>query len=108
MNKELYILKCPDCLQTFRTDDPDKKVCPSCEKYRKPHRPGGRGSRKKKILTFAEIDHIANVYHKIHHTYLKYGQIVLMVEQNKGRCVCCGATIAKSKQICSKCEGGNL
>lgn len=105
MNKELYTYKCPDCQKTFGTDDPNQKVCPDCQKFRKP-RKKYRKKKSKKILTFAEISHIAEVYNKIHHKYLHYGDIVNLVESNAEHCVCCGATIPEGKQICPKCERG--
>lgn len=103
MNKELYTYRCPDCGKTFRTDDPKQKVCPSCLKFRKP-RLKHRKKKSKKVLTFAEISHIAEVYNKIHHKYLHYGDIVNLVESNAEHCVCCGATIPEGRQICPKCE----
>lgn len=106
MSKELYIFKCSDCRKEFRTDDPNQKVCPSCQKARKPRAKYRKKTTAKKPLTFAEISHIAEVYSKIHHKYLHYGDIVRLVEANAEHCVCCGATIPEGRQICPKCEKG--
>ena len=96
---ELYTYKCPDCSKVFRTDNPEQKICPVCLKYRKP-----RKKPRKKPLTFAQILHIAEVYNKIHHKYLHYGDVVNLVETNAEHCVCCGATIPEGRQICPQCE----
>ena len=101
MNTQLYTYKCLDCKKTFRTDNPEQKVCSECLKYRKPHQ---QKKRVKKILTFAEISHITNVYYKIHHKYLHYGDVVSLIELNPKKCICCGAAVCKSKHICAKCE----
>lgn len=103
MSKELYTYTCSDCRKVFRTDDPEQRICPSCQKYRKP-RNKSRKKKTKKPLTFAQILHIAEVYNKIHHKYLHYGDVVNLVESNAEHCVCCGATIPEGKQICPKCE----
>ena len=103
MSKELYTYKCPDCQKTFRTNDHKQKICPSCQKFRKPCAKH-RKKKSKKILTFAEISHIAEVYNKIHHKYLNYGDIVNLINANAEHCVCCGATIPEGKQVCYKCE----
>lgn len=103
MNKPLYTYKCSDCKKTFRTDDKKQHTCPDCLKYRRPHK-YRTPKKKKKILTFAQILHIAEVYSKIHHKYLHYGEIVHLVESNAEHCVCCGATIPEGRQICPKCE----
>ena len=103
MNKELYIFKCPECNKTFKTDNPNQRVCSECLKYRKPCKKYRK--KKKKILSFAEISHIAEVYNKIHHKYLHYGDIVNLVESNAEHCVCCGATVPEGRQICPQCEG---
>ena len=100
---ELYTYKCLDCSKVFRTNNPEQKNCSSCLKYRQPN----RKSRKKKIkkpLTFAEILHIGNVYYKIHHQYLHYGDIVRLIDSNAEHCVCCGAAIPEGRQICLRCE----
>ncbi len=104
MNKELYTYKCPDCHKTFRTDNPEEKICVSCQKFRKPR---GKHRKKKptqKVLTFAEISHIADVYSKINHKYLHYGDVVKLVESNAEHCVCCGEIIPEGRQVCYKCE----
>lgn len=103
MSKEVYTYKCIDCRKTFRTDDPNQRVCPKCQKYRKPC----RKHRKKKTptkLTFAEILHIAEVYNKVHNKYLHYGELVNLIEANAEHCVCCGATIPEGRQVCYNCE----
>lgn len=104
MNKELYTRKCPDCNKTFRTDDPKQKCCSTCQKYRKPCLKHRKPQIDKKPLTIAEISHIAEVYYRVHHKYLKYGEVVHLVETNAEHCVCCGATIPEGRQICPKCE----
>lgn len=107
MRKELYVYKCPDCQKEFRTDDPKQKVCTDCQKYKQPHRPRKKKSSAK-ILTFAEISHIGNVYYKVHHKYLHYGDIVNLVHHTKAEhCVCCGAVIPEGRQICPQCERGD-
>lgn len=101
MSKELYVFVCPDCNKKFRTDDPDQKVCSDCLKYRQPHKPR---KQKKKILTFAEILHIAEIYYKIHGTYLHYGDIVALIDFNKKKCICCGAATGKNEPVCVECK----
>lgn len=102
MNKELYVFKCKDCNMTFRTDNPKQKLCPTCQELRSPHnRPK---KQPKKILTFADISHITNVYYKIHHKYLHYGEMVHLIDSNPKKCVCCGAKVYKGKHLCAKCE----
>jgi hypothetical protein len=103
MNKELYLFRCLDCNKDFRTDNPKSKVCPSCQKLRKPHEVKSK-RRKKKILTFAEISHIVKVYDKVNHKYLHYGEVVNLIEANAEHCVCCGATEPEGRQICPQCE----
>ena len=56
---------------------------------------------KPKILTFSQISHITDVYYKVNHKYLHYGDVVNLIEKNPKKCVCCGA---KGKYICDKCE----
>ena len=104
MNKQLYTLKCADCGKVFRTDDPEQKACPSCLKLRKPFHQSRKNKPVKKPLTFAQILHIAEVYNKIHHKYLHYGDLVNLINANAEHCVCCGATIPEGRQICNKCE----
>ena len=104
MSKTLYTYKCPDCKKVFRTDNPEEKVCPTCQKYRQPNHTYHKKIKKKKILTLAEIMHIAEVYAKVRGKYLHYGDIVNLVESNAEHCVCCGATIPEGRQVCSKCE----
>jgi hypothetical protein len=102
--KELYTYKCPDCKKTFRTEDPKQRVCSECQKYRQPHHTYGGKKAKPKVLTFADISHITNVYYKIHGKYLHYGDIVNLIDSNPKKCICCGATVTKNKHICAKCE----
>ena len=104
MNKILYTYKCLDCKKTFRTDDPEQKVCPTCLKYRQPHHKSRQNKTPKKPLTFAEITHITNIYYKIHHKYLHYGDVVNLMNLNPKKCICCGATVTKDKHICTQCE----
>lgn len=105
MKKELYINTCTECHQTFRTDNPDKRMCPSCEAYSKPHQKKRTKKHKKKILTFAEILHIAEVYNKVNGKYLHYGDMVNIIDNTKAeRCVCCGAIVPKGRQVCPQCE----
>lgn len=104
MNKELYTFNCYDCHKTFRTDDPNKSLCPECEKFRRPHVKKRKKRSKKKTLSFAQILHIAEVYNKIHHQYLHYGDIVHLIDSNAEHCICCGATIPEGRQICPQCE----
>lgn len=59
---------------------------------------------KKKILTFAEILHIAEIYNKVNGRYLHYGDIVNLVDSTAERCVCCGAVIPEGRQVCPQCE----
>ena len=103
MKKQLYTYTCPRCKKIFRTDDPEQKVCSDCLKYSSPHQ---TKKKKSKInpLTFAEILHIAEVYNKIHHKYLHYGDVVNFISLNPNKCICCGAKVYKGKHICAKCE----
>lgn len=102
MSKELYTYTCSECNKTFRTTDPDQKVCSECLKHRQPHRK--RGKKKKKLLGFAEILHIAEVYRKVNGKYIHYGDMVNLIERNAEHCVCCGATIPEGRQVCAQCE----
>lgn len=104
MSKQLYTYKCPDCKKTFRTDDPEQKVCSDCLKYRQPHHKSRKNKTVKKPLTFAEISHIGNVYYNVHHKILHYGDIVSLINLNPKQCICCGATVTKNKHVCTKCE----
>lgn len=104
MNKDLYLFKCADCKKEFRTDNPELKVCPTCLKHRKPCAKRQKKKPVKKPLTFAQILHIAEVYSKVNHKYLHYGDVVKLVEANAEHCVCCGATIPEGRQICPRCE----
>lgn len=102
MNKELFTYKCLRCHKFFRTDNPEQRVCSDCLKHSRPHQP--KRAKKSTPLTFAEISHIAEVYDKIHHKYLHYGDVVSLVTLNPKKCVCCGAAVHKGKHICDKCE----
>ena len=101
MSKELYTYTCPRCNKVFRTDDPEQKVCSECLEYSKPRR---KYRTKHKILTFAEISHIVEIYNKIHHKYLHYGDVVNLIDSNPNICICCGVTVTKNKHVCAKCE----
>ena len=104
MKKELYINICADCHFTFRTDDPAQKVCPTCLAHRNPSGRGRKRKQKKVALTFAEILHIANVYAKVKHKYIHYGDLVALIERNAEHCVCCGAVVPEGRQVCPNCE----
>ena len=101
---ELYTYKCLECKKIFRTDDPEQKVCPVCQKYRQPNHSYRTKKSKPKILTFAEISHIAEAYNKIHHKFLHYGEIVARVTAHPEQCICCGEPLTNKKHICAKCE----
>ena len=101
--KELFTVKCPDCSKVFHTDNPEQKICPKCMEYRQPHHKA-RKKTTSKIPTFADISHITNVYYKIHHKYLHYGNMVNLINTHPKQCVCCGATVTKNKHVCAKCE----
>lgn len=103
MNKELYTFVCSDCGRKFRTDNPEQRACPDCLKFRQPHKP--RAKARKKILTFAEILHISNIYYKHHHKYISYGETVALIDSNPKKCICCGATTEKYKPLCDSCRG---
>ena len=104
MSKQLYTYKCLECKKTFRTDNPEQKVCPDCLKFRQPHHKSRKNKAVKKPLTFAQISHISEVYFKIHHKYLHYGDMVNLIRLHPQQCVCCGAKVTKNKHICTKCE----
>lgn len=97
MSKELYTYKCQHCLKTFRTPNPEQRFCPDCSRPKQ--------TKKHKPLTFAEISHIAEVYNKIHHRYLHYGEVVGLISLNPKKCICCGAKIGYNrKPICDECN----
>ncbi len=98
----IYTFNCSDCGKTFRTDDPQQTLCPDCLKYRNSRK--RKKKKKKKILTFAEILHIAEIYNKVNGKYLHYGDMVNLIDSNSERCVCCGATIPEGRQVCPQCE----
>lgn len=104
MNKELYVFRCLDCNLDFRTDDPNQRVCPTCQIYRKPNQTP-RKKHKYKPPTIYEILRIANIYGKIKGKYIQYGDMVKIISQTKrGHCVCCGAEAPENKLICDECE----
>ena len=104
MKKELYINTCTDCLKLFRSDDPNQHICPSCIEYRQKKQKKISKKSKKKILTFAEILHLANVYYKVNNKYIHYGEIVRLMDSYPTRCICCGATIPEGKILCTNCK----
>lgn len=99
-----YTHKCYDCGRFFKTNKPKQKACDNCLSYRKPHN-SNKTKKKKHVLTFAEILHIAEVYNKIHHKYLHYGDVVSLISLNPNKCVCCGASVLLGTYLCSQCEG---
>ena len=103
-NKEgLYAFKCIECYRVFKTNNPKEKLCPDCVKFRQPRRRKYKKT-KKKILTLPEILHIANVYYKTNHKYLHYGDVVVLVDRNVDRCVCCGEIVPEGRHVCPQCE----
>ena len=102
--KELYIVKCAECKRAFKSNSLSVKVCPLCMKYRKPAIKAKSKKSNKKPLTLSEIFHIGDVYAKIHHKYLHYGDIVALVERNVDKCVCCGEVVPEGRQVCPQCE----
>jgi uncharacterized Zn ribbon protein len=105
MFKNLYVRKCPNCQKEFRANDPEQKVCYECQRYKQPHRPRKKKKSSTKILTFAEILHIAEVYNKVNGKYLHYGDMVSIIDNTKAeRCVCCGAIVPEGRQVCPQCE----
>lgn len=104
MSKELYTYKCQRCHKVFRTDNPEQHICSDCLKHSQPHHKKHTKKTKPKPLTFAEISHITNIYYKIHHRYLHYGDVVNLIDSNPKKCICCGATVYKGKHLCAKCE----
>ena len=103
-SKELYVTKCHECCKVFRTDKEFETLCPDCIKARETRKGPKRKKAKKKILSFSEILHIAEVYNRVNHKYLHYGQIVALVEQNAEHCVCCGSVVPEGRQVCPQCE----
>lgn len=101
---ELYTHKCQRCQKTFRTPDLEQYICSDCLKREQPHHKTRKKTAKTKPLTFAEILHIAEVYNKIHHKYLHYGDIVNLINSNPKQCICCGAALNKNKHVCDKCK----
>lgn len=104
MSNQLYTNKCPRCRKIFRTDNPEQQICSDCLKHGQPHHKSRKKKTKPKILTFAEILHIAEVYNKVHHRYLHYGDVESFVNLNPNKCICCGSYINSGNGICSKCE----
>ena len=103
---EMYVTKCHECKKVFRTDDPLATLCPACIKARKTRRGKRKKKEQRKPLTFAEILHIAEVYNRVNHKYIHYGDVVSLVERNVDRCVCCGAVVPEGRLVCPQCEGG--
>ena len=104
---ELYVVKCHDCFKVFRTDKALETVCPDCLKAREARKNPRRKKVVKKALTFAEILHIADVYSRVKHKYLHYGDIVALVDRNADHCVCCGEIVPEGRHVCPICEGAN-
>ena len=102
--EELYVVKCPECRKVFRTDDPLAKICPECIKARQSRNIKRRKKSAKKALTISEILHIANVYNKVKHKYINYGDVVTLVDRNVDRCVCCGEIVPEGRHVCPQCE----
>ena len=48
--------------------------------------------------------HIADVYSKVKHKYLHYGDIVALVDRTVDKCVCCGEIVPEGRQVCPQCE----
>ena len=104
MNKELYVFKCADCHKAFRTDDPNQRICPTCQKYRKPCQTT-RKKRKYKSPSIYEIIRISEIYSKVKGKYIHYGDMVKIISQTKsGHCVCCGSETPEDKWVCNECE----
>ena len=101
---ELYVLKCNECHKVFRTDDPFATLCPDCIKFRQPSKPKRKKKASKNTLTIPEALHIAEVYSKVKHKYLSYGNVVALVARNADRCVCCGAVVPEGRHVCPMCE----
>lgn len=110
---------CMDCGVTFIAYSINALRCEKCRKERarehsreymaqtrELNKPQVESKKpKKKILTFSQILHITEVYNKIHHKYMHYGDMVNIIENTKsGHCVCCGASVLKDEQICPQCE----
>ena len=92
---------CKDCIHY---NDCIKDAARECKIFKANSDKNKHRKKKSKTLTFSQILHIAEVYDKIHHKYLHYGDIVNLVESNAEHCVCCGDTIPEGRQICLKCE----
>ena len=107
MKNEFYIIKCADCKKAFRSDTLSARVCPTCLKYRKPStkpKPKAKKPKKRDPLSISEIMHIADVYSKVKHKYLHYGDIVALVDRTVDKCVCCGEIVPEGRQVCPQCE----
>ncbi len=94
------MIHCSRCNNLFTPQTPDQTMCPRCLfninlQKNKP---------KPKTLTFAEISHIADVYHKINNKYIHYGELVNWVDSNPCKCICCGAKVSVNKHVCKECE----
>ena len=106
--RELTIVKCAECKRAFKTNNLNVKVCPLCMKYRQPSKKSKPKKSNHKPLTFGEIFHIGDVYARIHHKHLHYGDIVALVERNVDKCVCCGQPVPEGRQVCPQCEMGGV
>ena len=103
--EELYVVKCRECLKVFRTDNPHAKLCHSCKSFRQPCKKSKKKNTLKKPLSVSEILHIADVYNKVNHKYLHYGDIVSLLDRNADHCVCCGEIVPEGRHVCPLCEG---
>ncbi len=100
--------KCSCCKRKFEQENPDQKMCPDCFAYSGPHydlkKKRTKTKPKPKMLSFAEISHIGDVFYKIHNKYLHYGDIVNLINLNPNKCVCCGSKTYKNNPICCNCK----
>ena len=95
-------LRCEECRKT-RAREHSREYMAQMREQNKPK--ATQKKPKKKILAFAQILHIAEVYRKVNGKYLHYGDVVNLIDNTKAeRCVCCGTVIPESRQICSQCE----
>ena len=101
---DLFVLNCRECCKVFRTEDPLQTICPECIKARDHRKITRKKKVNKKPLTFAEILHIAEVYNRVHHKYLHYGNVVALVDRYADHCVCCGAIVPEGRHVCPQCE----
>ena len=101
----MFVCKCHDCKNVFESET-KKFVCPECEKYRKP-------ATKAKVennapqLSIRRILQLCEIYSRVHHKYIHYGNMVYLIDSSKrGICVCCGKKITSKKKgaICTNCD----